>query len=113
MACKEGILGYQIERRIDKRRLLRRIINPPLLPCVHHWRSIGFTITEANNKEAGDGLQGWNIVHTKRECNSAAREPAQLAIRTKHSIVWRFNWPVCIEQIIAHECNLHCLLSNE
>ena len=46
-------------------------------------------------------LPEWTCVHTRRERNRAARELAQLAKRTAHSAVWRFNAPVCVEQIIA------------
>ena len=55
--------------------------------------------------EAGDKLPSWDVSHSRRESNGAAHELAQLAKRTKHSAVWRFASPVCVEQIIARDCN--------
>jgi ribonuclease HI len=63
-----------------------------------------FTIDEAI--EAGSKLPQWKIIHMRRESNSVSHELAQLAKRTKDSAVWRFAAPVCVEQIIARECNL-------
>jgi hypothetical protein len=59
-----------------------------------------FIIDEAI--EAGNKLPQWKIIHKRRESNSVAHE---LAKRTKDSAVWRFAAPVCVEQIIARECN--------
>lgn len=55
--------------------------------------------------DAGDRLPLWVVTHSKRESNGAAHELAQLAKRMKHSAVWRFASPVCVEQIIARDCN--------
>ena len=46
-----------------------------------------------------------DTVHVRRERNRAAHELAQLAKRTTHFAVWRFTAPICVEQIIAQECN--------
>jgi len=35
----------------------------------------------------------------------AAHELTQLAKRTRHSAVWRFCSPGCVEHIIAQDCN--------
>lgn len=56
-------------------------------------------------REAGNMLPEWTTVHVRRERNRAAHELAQLAKRTTHSAVWRFTAPICVEQIIAQECN--------
>ena len=47
----------------------------------------------------------WTVVHTRRESNGVAHELAQLAKRNRHSAVWRFVAPVCVEHLVAHECN--------
>ncbi|KAF8776631.1 hypothetical protein HU200_003355 [Digitaria exilis] len=47
----------------------------------------------------------WKVVHKRRESNRVAHELAQLAKRTKHSAVWRFAIPVCVEHLIAQDCN--------
>ncbi|OEL18161.1 hypothetical protein BAE44_0020823 [Dichanthelium oligosanthes] len=57
-------------------------------------------------QEAGDRLQEWKVVHTRRESNGVAHELAQLAKRTKHSAVWFFAAQMCVEQLIARECTL-------
>lgn len=44
--------------------------------------------------------------HVKREQNSVGHEHAQLAKRTKHVVVWPLHVPVCVEPLIAQECNL-------
>ncbi|CAO2192714.1 unnamed protein product [Urochloa humidicola] len=62
-----------------------------------------FILEEA--MEAAGGLPEWTVVHARRECNEAAHELAQLAKRTKHSATWHSAQPVCIEHIIARECN--------
>nr|TKV94619.1 hypothetical protein SEVIR_9G307200v2 [Setaria viridis] len=41
----------------------------------------------------------------RREQNGAAHELAQLAKHTRHAVVWHMRCPVCIEQVIAQECN--------
>ncbi|CAO2045543.1 unnamed protein product [Urochloa humidicola] len=56
-------------------------------------------------REAGRSLPEWKVVHTRRERNGAAHELAQLARRTKHAAVWRDSVPVCVEHIIALDCN--------
>jgi hypothetical protein len=53
---------------------------------------------------AGQDLLAWEFAYTRRERNCAAHELAQLAMRTKHSAVWRFKAPACVESIIAREC---------
>jgi len=55
-------------------------------------------------KLAGDDLPEWTVIHTKRESNRVAHELAQLAKRTRHSAVWRFAAPTCVEQYIAQDC---------
>jgi ribonuclease HI len=55
--------------------------------------------------EVGHRLPRWTVVHKRRDCNSAAHELAQLAKRTRHSAVWHYAAPACVEQIIARECN--------
>jgi hypothetical protein len=55
--------------------------------------------------EAGDRLPAWEVTHSRRESNGVAHELAQLAKRTKHSAVWRFAAPVCVEQLIARDSN--------
>jgi ribonuclease HI len=62
-----------------------------------------FVIDEA--LEAGRSLPRWRVVHRKRESNGVAHELAQLAKRTKLDAVWHFAAPVCVEQLIARECN--------
>lgn len=47
--------------------------------------NLKFILEEA--MAAGGRLPAWKIVHTRRECNSATHELAQLAKRTKHSAV--------------------------
>jgi ribonuclease HI len=47
--------------------------------------------------EASNSIPRWQVVHKRRESNAAAHELAQLAKRTKHSAVWRFAAPVCVE----------------
>ncbi|TVU41678.1 hypothetical protein EJB05_15220, partial [Eragrostis curvula] len=42
----------------------------------------------------------------RRDRNRAAHELAQLAERTIHTAMWRSQVPRCIEQLIAHDCNL-------
>ena len=54
-----------------------------------------FIVDEA--KAAGDELPEWTVIHTKRESNRVAHELAQLAKRTRHSAVWRFAAPTCVE----------------
>jgi len=54
-----------------------------------------FTVDEV--KLAGDGLLEWIVVDTKRETNRVAHELAQLAKRTRHSTVWRFAAPTCVD----------------
>jgi hypothetical protein len=61
--------------------------------------SLRFILEEA--LEAGRAIPHWEFVHTGRERNRAAHELAQLAKRTKHSAVWRFRSPSCVEQIIC------------
>ena len=61
-----------------------------------------FIVDEA--KAAGDELPEWTVIHTKRESNRVAHELAQLAKRTRHSAVWRFAAPTCVEQYIAQDC---------
>ncbi|OEL23865.1 hypothetical protein BAE44_0015116, partial [Dichanthelium oligosanthes] len=56
-------------------------------------------------RSRGNRLPAWKVEHSKKEQNSAAHELAQLAKRTKHSAVWRLRCPMCIEQIVAQECN--------
>ena len=64
-----------------------------------------FIIDEA--KGAGEGLTEWTVVHTRREreSNGVAHELAQLAKRNRHSAVWCFVAPACVEQLVAQECN--------
>jgi hypothetical protein len=47
----------------------------------------------------------WMIVHRKREQTSVAHELAPLAKRTRHSAVWCFISPICVEHIVARERN--------
>lgn len=55
---------------------------------------------------AGSRLPEWKAIHMKkRERNRAAHELAQLAKRSKHTAVWRFLVPTCVEQVIAQDCN--------
>lgn len=54
--------------------------------------------------EAGGRLPQWKVIHKGRESNGVAHELAQLAKRTKHSAVWKFVAPVCVEQLIAQDC---------
>ncbi|GJM94943.1 hypothetical protein PR202_ga11630 [Eleusine coracana subsp. coracana] len=42
----------------------------------------------------------------RRECNSAAHELAQLAKRTAHTAVWRWDVPQCIKQLVTQDCIL-------
>jgi hypothetical protein len=65
--------------------------------------SLRFILEEA--LEAGHAISHWEFVPTGRERNRAGHELVQLAKRTKHSAVWRFRSPSCVEQIIAHEYN--------
>ena len=60
---------------------------------------LGFLMEEV--LERGDKLPEWKIIHTKRERNGVAHELAQLARRTRHSVVWRFAAPTWVEHIIA------------
>jgi ribonuclease HI len=55
--------------------------------------------------ETGHRLSAWTVIHKRRESNRVAHELAQLAKRTRHSAVWQFAAPLCVEQIIARECN--------
>lgn len=64
--------------------------------------SLKFIIDEAVT--AGNRLPEWTIVHKGRESNRVAHELAQLAKRNRHSAVWHYTAPVCVEQIIAREC---------
>ncbi|RLN11245.1 hypothetical protein C2845_PM09G04950 [Panicum miliaceum] len=66
--------------------------------------TLRFILEEA--LDAGRALPHWEFAHTRRECNRAAHELAQLAKRTKHSVVWRFRSPSCVEQIIAQDITL-------
>ncbi|KAF8668901.1 hypothetical protein HU200_052106 [Digitaria exilis] len=43
--------------------------------------------------------------HVKREQNRVAHELAQIARRLSHCAVWRNRAPVCVEQLVAHDCN--------
>ena len=75
----------------------------PLLQKQGGSRSrLKFIVDEA--KLAGEGLLEWIVIHTKRESNWVAHELAQLAKRTRHSAVWRFAAPACVEQYIAQDC---------
>ena len=62
-----------------------------------------FIIDEA--RKTGEELTEWTVVHTRRESNGVAHELAQLAKRNRHSVVWRFIAPVCVEHLVARECN--------
>jgi ribonuclease HI len=64
--------------------------------------SLKFIIDEAI--AAGDRLPKWTAVYMRRESNSVAHKLAQLAKRSRHSAVWHFAAPVCVERNIAHEC---------
>ena len=55
--------------------------------------------------QEGRRLPEWKVIHKKGVCNRAAHELTQLAKRTKHSAVWCFSSPVCVEHIIAQDCN--------
>jgi hypothetical protein len=58
-------------------------------------------------KEAGDELPGLVVKHLRREHNCVTHELAQLAKRTAHAVVWRGRSPVCVEQLVAQDCNEH------
>ena len=62
-------------------------------------RSGFLVIDEA--KGAGEGLTECTVVHTRKESNGVAHELAQLAKRNRHSAVWRFVAPACVEQLVA------------
>lgn len=46
------------------------------------------------------------LSHVKRDLNAVANELAQMAKRLNHSAVWRHRFPVCIEHLIAQDCNI-------
>ncbi|GJN07239.1 hypothetical protein PR202_ga25056 [Eleusine coracana subsp. coracana] len=56
--------------------------------------------------EAGAQLPQFRLSLAKREQNKVAHELAQLAKRTRHTAVWRLRAPVCVEHLIAQECNI-------
>jgi hypothetical protein len=44
--------------------------------------------------------------HVRREQNCVAHELAQLARKLNHSSVWRNRVPVCVEHLVARDCNI-------
>jgi ribonuclease HI len=103
LACREGLL---LATKFNQGVILETDCGPiaAMLEAKSAQRSyLKFIVDEAI--EAGSNLTQWQIVHKRRESNVAAHELAQLAKRTKHSAVWRFAAPVCVEPIVARECN--------
>jgi hypothetical protein len=103
LACREGLL---LATKFSQGVILETDCGPiaAMLEAKSAQRSyLKFIVDEAI--EAGSNLTQWQIVHKRRESNVAAHELAQLAKRTKHSAVWRFAAPVCVEPIVARECN--------
>lgn len=49
-------------------------------------------------------LPAFRIEKIRRECNKVAPELAQLAMRTKHCVVWRMQAPPCITELLDHDC---------
>jgi hypothetical protein len=45
------------------------------------------------------------VKYTRREQNSVAHELAQLAKRTLNTELWHGRFPMCLERLIAQECN--------
>ncbi|OEL18815.1 hypothetical protein BAE44_0020166 [Dichanthelium oligosanthes] len=41
----------------------------------------------------------------EREMNAVSNELAQMAKRLNHSTLWRNGSPLCIERLIAQDCN--------
>ncbi|CAL5077271.1 unnamed protein product [Urochloa decumbens] len=104
MAAREGLI--LAAERFHHRAMLETDCSTVAIALRHRddrRSNLKFILEEAI--EAGARLPEWTAVHTRRECNSAAHELAQLARRTKHSSVWQSAMPVCIEQIIARDCN--------
>nr|CAB3455114.1 unnamed protein product [Digitaria exilis] len=62
-----------------------------------------FTIKET--VLASEKLPSVVFSHVKREQNRVAHELAQIARRLSHCAVWRNRAPVCVEQLVAHDCN--------
>lgn len=50
-------------------------------------------------------LPGVKFQAVRRELNQVAHEFTQLVKRTTHTAVWRYAMPVCVEELIAQECN--------
>ncbi|GJN30680.1 hypothetical protein PR202_gb19007 [Eleusine coracana subsp. coracana] len=71
---------------------------------VNNLRS-SLTFVSREGVEASRRLPHFSLSLAKREQNKAAHELAQLAKRTKHTIVWHLHVPECVEQLIAEDCN--------
>jgi hypothetical protein len=62
-----------------------------------------YIVVEA--KQAGGLISEWKIVHTRKRGNCATQELTQLSLWSNSASVWRNEVPVCVEQIIAQDCN--------
>jgi hypothetical protein len=59
----------------------------------------------AETLQAAEGLPSIRFQHVGRDKNRVAHELAQLARMLSHSAVWNIRVPVCVEQIVAQDCN--------
>jgi ribonuclease HI len=78
------------------------VINFLMSPDVQRSQS-AFTISET--RQAAEGLPSIKFKHVGREQNRVAHELAQLGRRLSHNAVWNDRGPVCVEQLVAQECN--------
>jgi ribonuclease HI len=104
MACKEGlVLAAKWCRQCAILEIDCASVAAMLAAESGLRSGIKFVIDEA--LEVGRSLPRWKVIHKKRESNGVAHELAHLAKRTKLEVVWHFAAPVCVEQLIAWECN--------
>ena len=112
LACREGI-SLAVEWT-PRPAILETdcIAAANLLHRPSHQRSPSTFIVQ-EIAEAARSLPSFQVKHIKRKQNSVAHELAQLANRLYHSAVWRNRCPVCVEHLVAQDCNPTSLLSNK
>lgn len=104
LACKEGI-SLEVEWAKG-----RAIVESDCLTLIQKLRDRGPSISELcfvldDIWSLGDSMPEIVFQAVRRERNRVAHELAQLAKKTTHTAGWRGRAPVCVEQLIAQECN--------